>query len=172
MDDLIIVGAGFAGLACAQSAVRRGLRTWVLERKPAVGTRVHTTGLLVKEAAEDWDARFVLRARSTACAVRALACTRGPRSPGTTSWPPIPQRCCAGSRARPSAPGRSSLPGARSRARSGSKLESSLRTAGCALATWQARMAPAHRLRANFNSTSTASSWSESKSSCRTSWRG
>ena len=56
MDDLIIVGAGFAGLACAQSAVRRGLRTWVLERKPAVGTRVHTTGLLVKEAAEDWDA--------------------------------------------------------------------------------------------------------------------
>ena len=56
MDDLIIVGAGFAGLACAQSAVRRGLRTWVLERKPAVGMRVHTTGLLVKEAAEDWDA--------------------------------------------------------------------------------------------------------------------
>jgi digeranylgeranylglycerophospholipid reductase len=55
MDDLIIVGAGFAGLACAQSAVRRGLRTWVLERKPAVGMRVHTTGLLVKEAAEEWD---------------------------------------------------------------------------------------------------------------------
>jgi digeranylgeranylglycerophospholipid reductase len=55
MDDVIIVGAGFAGLACAQSAVRRGLRTWVLERKPLVGTRVHTTGLLVKEAAEEWD---------------------------------------------------------------------------------------------------------------------
>ena len=55
MDDLIIVGAGFAGLACAQSAARRGLRTWVLERKPVVGARVHTTGLLVKEAAEEWD---------------------------------------------------------------------------------------------------------------------
>lgn len=55
MDDLIVVGAGFAGLACAQSAARRGLRTWVLERKPVVGTRVHTTGLLVKELAEEWD---------------------------------------------------------------------------------------------------------------------
>ena len=55
MDDVIIVGAGFAGLACAQAAVRRGLRTWVLERKPLIGTRVHTTGLLVKEAAEEWD---------------------------------------------------------------------------------------------------------------------
>ena len=55
MDDVIIVGAGFAGLACAQAAARRGLRVRVLERKPAVGSRLHTTGLLVKEAAEDWE---------------------------------------------------------------------------------------------------------------------
>ena len=55
MDDLIIVGAGFAGLTCAQSAARRGLRVRVLERKRAVGANVHTTGLLVKEAAQEWE---------------------------------------------------------------------------------------------------------------------
>ena len=42
MDDVIIVGAGFAGLTCAQSAARRGLRVRVLERKRAVGASVHT----------------------------------------------------------------------------------------------------------------------------------
>jgi len=55
MDDVIIVGAGFAGLTCAQSAARRGLRVRVLERKRAVGASVHTTGLLVKEAAQEWE---------------------------------------------------------------------------------------------------------------------
>jgi flavin-dependent dehydrogenase len=55
MDDLIIVGAGFAGLTCAQSAARRGLSVRVLERKRAVGANVHTTGLLVKEAAQEWE---------------------------------------------------------------------------------------------------------------------
>jgi flavin-dependent dehydrogenase len=55
MDDLIVVGAGFAGLTCAQAAARRGLRVRVLERKRAIGAAVHTTGLLVKEAAQDWE---------------------------------------------------------------------------------------------------------------------
>lgn len=55
MEDLIIVGAGFAGLTCAQSAARRGLRVRVLERKLAVGAKLHTTGLVVKEAAQEWD---------------------------------------------------------------------------------------------------------------------
>jgi flavin-dependent dehydrogenase len=55
MDDVIIVGAGFAGLTCAQSAARRGLRVRVLERKAAVGANPHTTGLLVKEAAQEWE---------------------------------------------------------------------------------------------------------------------
>jgi digeranylgeranylglycerophospholipid reductase len=55
MEDVVIVGAGLAGLACAQSAARRGLRVMLLERKAAVGTHVQTTGVLVKEAAEDWD---------------------------------------------------------------------------------------------------------------------
>jgi flavin-dependent dehydrogenase len=55
MEDLVVVGAGFAGLACARSAAHRGLRVTVLERKPLFGARMHTTGILVKEAAEAWE---------------------------------------------------------------------------------------------------------------------
>ena len=54
--DVAIIGGGFAGLVCARSAALRGLRTVVLERQPAPGHRIHTTGLLVKEVAERWEA--------------------------------------------------------------------------------------------------------------------
>lgn len=50
--DLVIAGASFSGLACARVAAQRGLATLVIDRKPAAGYRMHTTGLLVKEAAE------------------------------------------------------------------------------------------------------------------------
>lgn len=53
--DLVVVGGGFAGIACARAAAARGLRTLVLERKPWPGRRVHTTGILVRELAEAWD---------------------------------------------------------------------------------------------------------------------
>lgn len=53
--DIVIAGAGFAGLACARVAARRGLRVLVLDRKPHAGARMHTTGLVVKEAAERWE---------------------------------------------------------------------------------------------------------------------
>ncbi|MCY3021666.1 MAG: FAD-dependent oxidoreductase [Planctomycetota bacterium] len=49
--DVAIVGGSFAGLACAQAAAARGLRTIVLERKADPGQTPHTTGLLVKEVA-------------------------------------------------------------------------------------------------------------------------
>ena len=52
--DVVIAGAGFAGLACAQAARSRGLGVTVLERKREPGAAVHTTGILVKEAAEIW----------------------------------------------------------------------------------------------------------------------
>ena len=45
----------FAGLACAQAASARGVRAIVLERKPEPGASPHTTGLLVKEVADEWD---------------------------------------------------------------------------------------------------------------------
>lgn len=53
--DLIIVGASFAGLACARTAALRGLKVAVLERKSDPGKAVRTTGILVKEAAEETD---------------------------------------------------------------------------------------------------------------------
>ena len=53
--DLTIVGASFAGLVAARTAARRGLKVAVLEAKPEAGARVHTTGILVKEAADEID---------------------------------------------------------------------------------------------------------------------
>ena len=53
--DLTIVGAGFAGLVCARTAALRGLRVAVLEAKADAGARPHTTGLMVKEAADEID---------------------------------------------------------------------------------------------------------------------
>ena len=52
--DLAIIGAGFAGLACARRAAERGLTVLVLDRKREPGERIHTTGILVKEACEEW----------------------------------------------------------------------------------------------------------------------
>ncbi len=53
--QVTVVGAGFAGLACAQACAARGLVTEVLERKADPGLAVRTTGLLVKEVADEWD---------------------------------------------------------------------------------------------------------------------
>lgn len=51
---MVVVGAGFAGLACARRAAQRGLSVVVLERQSEPGEHVHTTGILVKEAWEEW----------------------------------------------------------------------------------------------------------------------
>ncbi len=53
--DLVVVGAGFAGLACAKAAASHGIDTLVLERKSRPGASPHTTGILVKEVAEAWN---------------------------------------------------------------------------------------------------------------------
>jgi digeranylgeranylglycerophospholipid reductase len=52
--DVLVVGASFAGLACAEAAAACGLRVRVIDRKPAADAYPHTTGLLVKEAADAW----------------------------------------------------------------------------------------------------------------------
>lgn len=54
--DLVVVGAGFAGLACARRAAERGLSVLVIDRQPSPGRYVHTTGILVKEAQAEWAA--------------------------------------------------------------------------------------------------------------------
>jgi flavin-dependent dehydrogenase len=48
--DCIIVGASFAGLACATTLARQGASVTVLERKDDPGAKLHTTGILVKDA--------------------------------------------------------------------------------------------------------------------------
>jgi digeranylgeranylglycerophospholipid reductase len=53
--DLVIVGASFAGLAAARTAASRGLATVVIEAKPEVGTRISTSGILVREAIDEID---------------------------------------------------------------------------------------------------------------------
>lgn len=50
--DLVVVGASFAGSACALASAQRGLRVCVLERKRDPGEKLRTTGIIVKEAAE------------------------------------------------------------------------------------------------------------------------
>ena len=48
--DCVVVGASFAGLACATSLARSGMRVTVLERKGDPGEKLHTTGIIVKDA--------------------------------------------------------------------------------------------------------------------------
>jgi digeranylgeranylglycerophospholipid reductase len=48
--DCIVVGASFAGLACAAALARAGVSVTVLERKEDPGAKLHTTGILVKDA--------------------------------------------------------------------------------------------------------------------------
>ncbi|HSV81991.1 MAG TPA: NAD(P)/FAD-dependent oxidoreductase [Ramlibacter sp.] len=52
MHDLVVVGASFGGLACARAAALAGLRVLVLEKKQFAGARLHTTGLIVKDAVD------------------------------------------------------------------------------------------------------------------------
>src|SRR5439155_19284430 len=46
-QDCVVVGASFAGLACATALAGAGARVTVLERKHDPGVKLHTTGILV-----------------------------------------------------------------------------------------------------------------------------
>ena len=48
--DCTIAGASFAGLACASVLARSGMRVTVLEKKGDAGEKLHTTGIIVKDA--------------------------------------------------------------------------------------------------------------------------
>ena len=50
--DCAIVGASFAGLACASVLARAGMRVSVLEKKADSGEKLHTTGIIVKDAVD------------------------------------------------------------------------------------------------------------------------
>lgn len=51
-SDCIVVGASFAGLACASVLARAGMRVRVLEKKADPGEKLHTTGIIVKDAVD------------------------------------------------------------------------------------------------------------------------
>lgn len=63
--DLVIVGGSFAGLACARTAALKGLKVAVVDAKPEPGARLTTTGIVVKEASDDFDlpARLMRKVR-------------------------------------------------------------------------------------------------------------
>src|SRR6266566_4551979 len=42
--DVLVVGAGPAGLAAAEAAAKKGVRTVVLERQNEIGYPIHTSG--------------------------------------------------------------------------------------------------------------------------------
>lgn len=52
--DVIVAGGGFAGLACAKALAASGISVTVLERKGAPGVGMHTTGIIVKECADEF----------------------------------------------------------------------------------------------------------------------
>lgn len=54
MQDVLVVGAGLAGLRCARLLATRGLRVTILDRKPSIAAPVHTTGIFVRKTWEDF----------------------------------------------------------------------------------------------------------------------
>lgn len=53
--DVMIVGAGLAGLQCARLLGRRGLDVLLVDRKISLETSIHTTGIFVRRTLEDFD---------------------------------------------------------------------------------------------------------------------
>jgi len=53
--DVVIVGAGLAGLQLARLLGRRGLRVLLVDRKPNLHHSIHTTGIFVRRTLEDFD---------------------------------------------------------------------------------------------------------------------
>ena len=52
--DVLVAGAGLAGLACARDLAAAGLDTILIDQKRALGERVHTTGIFVRRTLEDF----------------------------------------------------------------------------------------------------------------------
>ncbi len=51
--DVVIVGAGLAGLQCARLLSRQGLRVLLIDRKASLEQSIHTTGIFVRRTLED-----------------------------------------------------------------------------------------------------------------------
>ncbi|MDQ6742082.1 MAG: NAD(P)/FAD-dependent oxidoreductase [Candidatus Dormibacteraeota bacterium] len=53
--DVVVVGAGLAGLDCARRLSRAGLSVLLVDRKATLEARVHTTGIFVRRTLEDFE---------------------------------------------------------------------------------------------------------------------
>jgi flavin-dependent dehydrogenase len=53
--DVIIIGAGLAGLHCARLLGKRGLTVLLADRKESLNKSIHTTGIFVRRTLEDFD---------------------------------------------------------------------------------------------------------------------
>jgi flavin-dependent dehydrogenase len=70
--DCVVVGASFAGLACAMALAGEGVRVTVLEKKSDAGEKLHTTGIIVKDAID----QIAILDRLPAGIVRRIAAVR------------------------------------------------------------------------------------------------
>src|SRR5712691_7076213 len=52
--DVVVVGAGLAGLQTARLLGERGLRVLLVDRKSALDQSIHTTGIFVRRTLEDF----------------------------------------------------------------------------------------------------------------------
>jgi flavin-dependent dehydrogenase len=53
--DVIVIGAGLAGLQAACLLGQRGRRVLLVDRKPALDKSIHTTGIFVRRTLEDFN---------------------------------------------------------------------------------------------------------------------
>jgi flavin-dependent dehydrogenase len=53
--DVIIIGAGLAGLQCARLLGRQGFKVLLVDRKSSLDQSIHTTGIFVRRTLEDFD---------------------------------------------------------------------------------------------------------------------
>jgi flavin-dependent dehydrogenase len=53
--DVAIIGAGLAGLQCARLLAQQGLEVALIDRKPTLDQKIHTTGIFVRKTLADFD---------------------------------------------------------------------------------------------------------------------
>jgi flavin-dependent dehydrogenase len=53
--DVVIIGAGLAGLQCARQLGRDGLSVLLVDRKASLADSIHTTGIFVRRTLEDFE---------------------------------------------------------------------------------------------------------------------
>ncbi|CAN5201994.1 NAD(P)/FAD-dependent oxidoreductase [soil metagenome] len=53
--DVVIIGAGLAGLQCAKLLSRRGAKILLVDRKTDLSKGIHTTGIFVRKTLEDFE---------------------------------------------------------------------------------------------------------------------